>query len=147
VPHSDADLWTCPDCGQKLVSKNMSHSCGRYKMEDLFAGCEPRVWDTYQALEKMALSVAPFHIIPQKTRFCYQLRMRCVNGTVARGYLKVGFVLPRVIEDQRIERVETFSPVLHLHTVRLRSVAEVDEQVREWLELSTVCGEQRHLKR
>src|SRR5688572_29690593 len=101
LAHSDADLWTCPKCGEKFTSKNMSHSCGQFKLDDLFTKCEPIVRDTYDAFEKAAMEIAPFHVIPQKTRFCYQLRMRCVNGTVGKAYLRIGFVLPHIVPDAR----------------------------------------------
>lgn len=42
-------LWTCPECGAKFVSANMSHSCGRYTVEELFAKSEPQVYALYQS--------------------------------------------------------------------------------------------------
>src|SRR5688572_13154030 len=121
MAHSDLDLWTCPKCGEKFTGANMSHSCGRYRLENLFMRCEPHVFETYRALEKMALEVAPFHIVPQKTRFVFQLRMRCVNGTPFKSYLRVGFILPKLIEQPRTVKIDTFSPVLHAHYVKLGS--------------------------
>jgi hypothetical protein len=35
-------VWTCPRCGARLVSRNLWHSCGRFTLEDLFAGLTPR---------------------------------------------------------------------------------------------------------
>jgi hypothetical protein len=36
-------LWTCPRCGARLVSRNLSHSCGQFTLEALFADAAPRV--------------------------------------------------------------------------------------------------------
>jgi hypothetical protein len=30
-----SDLWTCPRCGKRLVTRNMSHSCGHHTVVSL----------------------------------------------------------------------------------------------------------------
>ncbi|HWA82242.1 MAG TPA: DUF5655 domain-containing protein [Fimbriimonadaceae bacterium] len=144
MPHSDADLWTCPKCGEKFAGKNMWHSCGKFSLESLFQGCDPTVWDTYQALRKMALEVAPFHVIAQKSRICFQLRTRCAGGTPAKSHFRFSFLSREVVEHPRIMKIESFAPDQHGHTVRLSRPEDVDEQIKEWLRLSTEYGEQRN---
>lgn len=143
MPHRDKDLWTCPECGEKFTSANVWHSCGKFTLEALFEGCRPSVWKTYQALETMALEVAPFHIIPQKTRICFQLRTRCAGGTPYKSYFRMHFLSRTVIDHPRIVKVDSYAKDQHDHAVRLESPAEVDGQVREWLQISTEYGEQR----
>src|SRR5689334_4395822 len=92
VAHTDSDLWTCPECGEKFTSANMSHSCGLFSLDALFARCEPKVRDTYDALERLAGEVAPFHVIPQKTRICFQLRTRCAACSPLKSYLRFHFL-------------------------------------------------------
>jgi hypothetical protein len=41
--------------------------------------------------------------------------------------------------------VQTFSPRNHLHTFRLSSLADVDDELRAWLAEAYLVGEQRHL--
>jgi hypothetical protein len=43
--------------------------------------------------------------------------------------------------------VQTFSPRNHLHNLRLRSISEIDEDVRRWIRAAYEVGEQRHLRR
>ena len=143
MAHSDADLWTCPACGEKFATKNLWHSCGRFSLEALFERCEPSVWKTYLSLEEMAKGVANFHVIAQKTRICFQLRTRCAGAVPFKSYLRFSFVARRVIEHPKIARVETYAPDQHVHYVKLSSPSEVDGIVREWLEVSTEYGEQR----
>jgi hypothetical protein len=143
MAHSDADLWTCPNCGERFTGKNMRHSCGQFNLEALFTGSEPGVWDIYTALAKAAAEIAPFHIIAQKTRICFQLRTRCAGCVPYRSYLRMSFVARQVIDHPRIAKLETYAPDQHVHYVKLMSPADVDDLVREWLAVSTEYGEQR----
>jgi|SRR5579862_6444702 len=144
MAHSDPDLWTCPKCGEKFTGKRMWHSCGKFSPEALFANARPVVPETYQTLEAMAKEVAPFHIVPQKTRVCFQLRTRCACAMPYRSYLRFAFLSRRIIDHPRIVRVETYAPDQDCHHVKLASPNEVDSQIREWLAVSTEYGEQRN---
>lgn len=47
--------------------------------------------------------------------------------------LSLALTLPRVLQDGRIARRIRLSGDRTVHVVRLRSVADVDDQVRDWL--------------
>ncbi|HXH62114.1 MAG TPA: DUF5655 domain-containing protein [Fimbriimonadaceae bacterium] len=143
MPHSDGDLWTCPKCGEKFAGANMWHSCGRYTIEGLFAKCDPVVLETYRAFEKAALEIAPFHVIPQKTRVVFQLRIRCTGATPTKRLLRVHFITRAPIESPRVAKVEQYAKNQFGNYVPLHSPDEVDDEVREWIRLSTFCGEQK----
>ena len=142
MARSDGDLWKCPKCGERFVTANMWHSCGRFTLDDLFARSIPEVRRTYDALARMALAVAEFHIIPQKTRVCFQLRTRCAGATPMKDRLRFHFIARAPIEHPRIFKIETFAPDQHGLSVYLHKPEEVDEQIREWLKVSTQYGEQ-----
>ncbi len=142
MPHSDADLWSCPKCGEKFTTSNIWHSCGQHTLEALFQRRERIVWQTYLALQRIALDVAPFHVIVQKTRICFQLRTRCAGGTPFKSYFRFHFLARQPIEHSRIVRVDTYAKDQHDHSVKLFSPKDVDGQIREWLAISTEYGEQ-----
>src|ERR1700722_7218266 len=117
MAHSDSDLWTCPRCGERFAVKNVWHSCGQFNLEALFEKCDPSVWETYKALEKRALGVALFHVIPQKTRIVFQLRTRCAGGTPYKNYFRFRFMSRTIIQHPRIVKVETYAKDQHDHSV------------------------------
>ena len=135
-------LWICPKCGEKFATKNTWHSCGRFTLEALFAQCDPVVYETYKALEKLALEVAPFHVIPQKTRIVFQLRTRCAGGTPYKSYFRFRFMARKLIQHERIVKVESYAKDQHDHSVKLFTPEDVDETIGEWLRLSTEYGNQ-----
>lgn len=125
----------------------MWHSCGRFTKEALFAKCQPIVHETFNALEAAAMEIAPFHVVTQKSRLCFQLRTRCAGVIPQVNSLRFTFLSRTVIEHPRIVKVESFAPDQHVHTVRLTSPCDVDHQIREWLSVSIEYGEQRNRRK
>src|SRR5882672_12903810 len=102
-------LWTCPKCGAKFVSANMSHSCGRYRLEDLFARSEPHVFELAKKFGRMVERCGPVTMIPQKSRVTFMVRMRFAGYTVRKSALRVGLILERRLPpDPRLEQIEPY---------------------------------------
>jgi hypothetical protein len=38
VDREREDLWTCPRCGARFVTRNMPHGCGEYPVDGFFEG-------------------------------------------------------------------------------------------------------------
>lgn len=140
---SDRPLWTCPECGQRFVSANAAHSCGTWTLDALFARALPIVRQTYDAFERMAREVAPFHVIPQKTRVSFQLRTRCAGGSPKRDHFQAGFIFRERVESPRFSEINDYGPGQIQHVAKLYTPEDVDKEVRHWIELSVPYGEQR----
>ena len=109
-------LWTCPKCGAKFVSANMSHSCGRFALGALFARSEPHVFKLFQKLRTMVRACGRSTMIPQKTRVVFMVRMRFAGATVRKSHLRVGLILERRLPpDARLVQIESFGPRCHGH--------------------------------
>jgi uncharacterized protein DUF5655 len=141
-------LWTCPKCGAEFVSANMWHSCGRYRLEDLFARSEPHVFKTFQKFKCMVESCGPVKMIPQKTRVVFMVRMRFAGATVRKTGLRVGLILERALPaDPRIEEIQTFGPYCHGHYFRIDGEAQLDKTMRQWIREAYDSGTQKHFER
>lgn len=94
------DLWICPRCGARLVSRNLSHSCGQFTLEDLFSRADSSV-----------LAVA------------------------------------RWLGSERIVKTADYGPRWRGHFVMVRTEADLDDELRGWLQESyDVVGLQRGLR-
>lgn len=141
-----AALWTCPKCGERFTGRNMSHSCGKFSLDDLFAHSEPQLVGLFHEFARMVRACGPAHMIPQKTRVVFQARMRFVGVTPRKSHLIVHFVLPRLIESDRFHKIETYTPTCHAHYMRVSELGDLDADVRQWLKLAYEVGEQLHLR-
>lgn len=140
-------LWKCPKCGERFVTKNIWHACGKFKVEDLFARSDPHVIELFNKFAEMIRACGPVTIIPQKTRVAFQVRVRFAGCYPRKSHLLCGIALPRVDPDPRFFKREEFAPHFIGHSFRAYSEADLDADVQQWMRESYEVGEQKHLKR
>jgi hypothetical protein len=138
-------LWQCPKCGAKLVTTNMSHSCGRYSLKALFAHSDPGVLRIFDRLAEMVRECGPVTIIPQKTRVMFQVRVRFLGCMPRKAYLLCNFEFAQRKAHPRFRKIETYAPRWHGHELRVDSEQELDDQVAEWIREAYAVGEQKPL--
>ena len=62
-----AELWTCPDCGHRFVTRNIWHSSGNYDLDEHFSGREPIVREIFDRLEEIVRGFGLVTVYVQKT--------------------------------------------------------------------------------
>jgi hypothetical protein len=139
------ELWQCPACERRFANRNQSHACGRHDLEHHFAGKPPEVRALFDAVVAELRALGPVTMLPEKTRIAFQVRMSFAQLTPRRGWIDGHVVLARRLENPRFRSVQTFSPRNHLHTFRLTTLDDVDDELRGWLAEAYRVGEQRHL--
>ena len=69
-------LWICPDCGARLVSRNLSHSCGRYTTDSLLARSDPVVQQAALRYVALLATLGDVQVLPQRSRLVCVARVR-----------------------------------------------------------------------
>lgn len=139
-------VWTCPKCGARLVTRNLWHSCGRFTIETLFASAGPAALALARKFVAAVKSLGDVQVLPQKTRLVFVARVRFAGIVPRKDHLIATFHLQRKLRSNRIERCIDYGPRWQAHQVRIRSAADIDEQLRGWLEESyNVVGLQSDL--
>jgi hypothetical protein len=69
-------LWRCPKCRARLVTRNLWHSCGRFTLKALFSGSVPGVLATARTYVALLESLGDVQVLPQKTRLVAVARVR-----------------------------------------------------------------------
>ena len=140
-------LWRCPKCGERFITKNMWHSCGKYTLEALFARSGPHVVQLFNKFAEMISASGPVTMIPQKTRVVFQVRVRFGGCYPRKSHLLCSLALPRVDDDPRFFKVEKYAPHFIGHSFRVYSEADLDADVQRWMREAYEVGEQKHLER
>lgn len=136
-------LWTCPVCGQSFVGRNMSHSCCRLTEEDFFAGREAQR-ALHHAFRAFVERRGPIKVNINKTRISFQARARFASvNRVTRDGLACHLWLKRRIESRRFTRIEHLPPGNFVHNFKLTDVAELDDEMAEWIAEAYEVGMQR----
>jgi hypothetical protein len=129
-------LWVCPKCGARLVSRNLSHSCGRFTLENLFANSAPAILDLARRYVDLLASLGDVQVIPQKTRLVCVARVRFASLYPRKHGFRAGFALRRWVSNPRIVKKEDYGPRWRYHFVEVRLPADVDGELRAWLQES-----------
>jgi hypothetical protein len=141
------ELWICPRCGARLVSRNLSHSCGTFTVEALFARAEPGVLDLARKYVAMLEQLGDVQVLPQKTRLACVARVRFAGLYPRRDGFYATFSLHRWVASSRIVKRQDYGPRWRVHFVLVRSEADLDEELMAWLQESyDVVGQQSDLR-
>jgi uncharacterized protein DUF5655 len=115
------------------------------RLEEHFAGKDPRVVATFKRLVAVARQSGPVKVLPEKTRIAFQVRMSFAAFTLRRDWVDGHVVLARRLSNPRFRRIDVISPRNVVHVFRLRDPSEVDDEVAGWLAEAYLVGEQKHL--
>ena len=144
----ERDLWSCPRCGRTFASAGQVHTCARLgDLDTHFAHASPAVRATFDAVVDALGALGPVEVLPQRTRIALHARMSFAALVPRTRWLDGHLVLARRVDSARFRHVEVYSPRNVVHTFRLSSPAEVDEQFRAWLAEAYRVGRQEHLQR
>jgi hypothetical protein len=146
APAKPKALWRCPECGERFISKNLWHSCGRFTIEQLFSRSEPQVLQLYKAFARMVRSCGRVRTIPQKTRVVFQVRVRFAGCYPRKRHLVCGVALPRLLKNPRVTKIETYAPHFNIHYLLVRSKEDLDAELQEWLKESYQVGSQAQVR-
>lgn len=122
-------LWRCPDCGHRFVTRNLWHSCGRYRLADHFAGKPPVLRQTFRRFVATARDCGPVTVYAQKTRIVIQARVRFAGAVVRKDWLDAGIWLRRRVEHARVCRIESFGRLGYGIHFRLTRPSDIDREL------------------
>jgi len=144
---NQSPLWVCPACGRTFANRNQSHTCAALGSVDAhFAGCEPTVRATFDAVLAAVRGCGPVEVLPERTRIALHVRMSFAALMPRRRWLDGHLVLARQIDSPRFRRIEIYSPRNVLHAFRLTSPAEVDAEFGAFLTEAYRVGAQEELR-
>jgi hypothetical protein len=128
------EIWICPRCGARLVSRNLWHSCGLFSLESLFANADQRALDLARRYVALLHTLGDVQVIPQKTRLVCVARVRFSGLEPRKGGFLVSFALHRWLDNPRIVKTADYGPRWRAHYVRVRSDADLDHELIAWLQ-------------
>lgn len=139
-------VWHCPKCGARLVTRNLSHSCGQWTLETLFRSSSPSVLVLARKYVAMLRSLGDVQVIAQKTRLVAVARVRFAGLTPRKNAFVASFALHRWLKSPRIIDTVDYGPRWRAHFVRVESRGDLDDELRSWLQEShDVVGMQSDL--
>ena len=138
----DRPLWSCPNCGNEFVNKNQYHSCGRHRLDDLFANKPELIRKLFDRFRRMVEACGPVKVLAYRDRAGFMVRVRFAGAVPNARWLDIGLWLPRRVEHSRFRKIETIYPEVHTHVLRITRPEELDDVVAGWVKEAYAVGRQ-----
>jgi hypothetical protein len=127
-------LWICPDCGARLATKNLYHTCGTFMLEELFARSAPETVALARRYVELLRSLGDVQILPQKTRVVCGARVRFATLSPLKNGFPAVFTLRRWVESTRLTHLAEGGPHRRMHRLLIESAEQIDDELRAWLQ-------------
>lgn len=137
-------LWKCPRCGHKFVTKNIWHSCGNYDFDRHFENKEPIVRELFNKYRLMVESCGGVTCYPQKSRIVFMVRMRFAGCNTSRDSLRCALLLPRRYEHAKcLEKIEQYGGNSYGHYFRIQRFQDLDSGFMRLIRKAYEVGQQK----
>ena len=141
-------LWTCPECGAQLVTKNMWHSCGSWSLEHHFVDSPPVIRAIFDRFQELVEACGPVTMIPQGTRIAFMVRVRFGGCVVRKKWVNISlWMMQRLEDDPRLAEVADFNRGTFGHRFRISDPEQLDDEFAGWVREAYRVGCQEHLDR
>ena len=127
--------WDCPDCGRRFPRRGQGHECAPAMALDDYLATAPAHEPPVVAvvLDHLATVGDDVHIEPVSVGILVKRAQGFAELRPMVRWEALAFRLPRRVESRRIARKPEMSGSAWWHVVNLRTAAEFDEPVRDWL--------------
>jgi hypothetical protein len=142
----DKPLWICPRCGHPFVTKNMRHSCARHELDDVFRSTPAPIRALFDRFRTLLAERGPTTMIVYRDRVAFMVKVRFAGARPKRDRLEVAFWFTERCEDPRFSKIETIATNAHVHRADIRTVGEMDDRVRGWIDSAYRVGCREHLR-
>jgi len=123
--------WNCPRCGRAFARAGQWHSCAIVDVDRHFAGRPAELRDAYQAI--LGGLADDVRVASVKTAIHVAAKSVFASITVRRDHLRVGFLLDRALDSQRVTRTERLSRRVVANGVDVHHPYDVDDELLGWL--------------
>jgi hypothetical protein len=126
--------WTCPRCDREFGKTRQSHTCiPGGSVDDTFRGKPPEQRVIYDAIATHLKTLGRVHADAVTVGVFLKTDRKLAELRPKSKWLSCNLYLPYAIEDARIARTIQIAHDRYVNEVKLRTVDDVDEQLRDWL--------------
>lgn len=128
-----SELWECPDCGRQFANANQWHSCGRWDLETHLDGKPAEIVAMYHRIVDMARSCGDVEVEPVKTMIEFKAPASFAAVALRERWIDLHLMLPNMQNTPRILKRLKVTPELLEHTVRIKSIDKLDDEIQLWM--------------
>jgi hypothetical protein len=139
-------MWTCPRCKHKFLSRNQSHSCGKYSLKKFLEGKSEKMQTLFYELLTHFESIGSFELHPVKTRVALLKLMRfAAINKIGTDFIDGHLVLTKPYEAECFRRIENLNDRFFVHHFRIRASADI-KMLTRYMRLAYDVGLRKHVQ-
>ena len=100
----------------------------------LLKNASPEVKNMYNRFVDLVKAIGPVSILPTQTRIDFQARTIFASVYFKLESLEIQMVLPTIVQDARIIRVDTIGTDKYAHNIMINSLDDYDARFNIWLQ-------------
>ena len=126
--------WTCPRCDREFGRARQSHTClPANSVDETFRGRPPEFREIFDAVMECLEAIGPVHADAVQVGVFLKSDRKLAELRPKTRWLSCSLYLSRAVADVRVARSIRLSAVRVVTEVKLRTVEDVDDQLRQWL--------------
>ena len=137
-------MWTCPKCNAEFVQKNLSHSCGRFMVEEFLAGKSERAVQLFWFFVDEWKPIGNIKLHPVKTSVSIMNTVRFARvNRVKRNSIVCHLWLKEKVESAKFFRIEKLLPSNYIHHFEITDESFIDEEFRGFMKMAYNVGRRK----
>src|SRR5580698_7638803 len=131
-------MWTCPNCHQKFVNINQSHSCGSFTVEEFLEGKTETAIRLYHYFLNEYRKIGDFELHPVKTRIALVKQMRfCAINKLGKDFISIHLVLAASYADSPVfYKIDNLGDRFFIHHLKIKQEEDITGEVRKFMRLA-----------
>jgi hypothetical protein len=127
-------MWTCPQCDRDFSRAGQSHTCvPAGTLAETLADVRPDLRTVAEAALAALVDIGPVAVEPVRVGIFTRRVHKLAEIRPKATFVQLIVMLPRPVDDPRIARHDPGRGDRIAHYIRLRTVDDLDDQVRSWL--------------
>jgi hypothetical protein len=127
------ETWVCPSCGRRFARENTRHVCERHSVADKLDAATPHALTLYEGLKALAAECGEFFEEATKTAIEFKTPRTFIAIGLNKKWLNCSIWLPAPLHHARIQHNYPVSGNLYAIHFRIKSLDELDAQLKSWL--------------
>ena len=126
--------WTCPECARSFGRRNQPHECTpALTVEEYFATGPEFERPIFEVVRAHLESLGPVVVEPVAVGVFFKRSRTFAELRPKTRWVTLSFILPTQVMADRVSRRVRISGVRTYHETKLRTPADVDDEVLAWL--------------
>ncbi len=126
--------WRCPACDREFSRSQQSHTCvPGNSVEATFSGRPAGQREAYDAIVVHLATLGPLHVDAVRVGVFLSSDRKLAEVRPMARALTLLLMLPAPLTQPRVARRERISAERIMHTIKLSTESDVDDELKEWL--------------